>query len=206
MPACISTPFPMRRTLVLLSLAVSSVVLSGCATHIAPQEQNNPPPTEKFSAFNRFELLPIRQVSLHQVSPAALNKIQQNIDVRLRRQIEDWNEKPIEGAVRTLVIQPEITDAKFVSGAKRFWLGPFPGSSAAILRARFTEKGTDKLIAEAEFYVRAQAMGGTFTIGATDNIMLIRIANSFSVYVLRNYPRAVGGPVMPPSEEAPALK
>lgn len=179
--------------------------LTGCVTHITPKEDYNPPPTEKFSAFNRIELLPLKQVPAHQIKLAALRKIQENINLRIGKQIEKWNQKPVEGTVRTLVIQPEIVVGKFVSGSKRFWLGPFPGSSAIILRAQFTDKQTGKVVAEPEFYARAEAWGGSFSIGSTDNIMLIRIANSFAVYVLRNYPRAVGGPVMPPRESAPVL-
>jgi len=181
-------------------------MLAGCVTHIAAPEVYNAPPDEKFAAFSRFDLLPLRLAPDAKMSEPALGKIQQNIDVRLQGKIDEWNEKPVEGAVRTLIIQPEITSGKFVSGGKRFWFGAFAGSSAVILHATFTEKETKKVIGEADFYAKANAQAGTWTFGATDNVMLIRIANSFAVYVLRNYRNAVGGPVMPTGEEAPVVK
>jgi len=190
----------------ILFASCAIATFAGCVTHIAPPEAYNPPPEEKFSSFNRFELLPLRQVAETKMSESALNKIQQNIDMRLRSQIDDWNGKASEAPVRTLIIQPEIADGKFVSGGKRFWFGSLAGSSAVILHATFTEKETKKVIAEADFFARANAYGGAWTFGATDNVMLIRIANSFAAYVVRNYQHAMGGPVMPTGEEVPAAK
>jgi hypothetical protein len=186
-----------------VSLMASMV---GCVTHIAPQEGQNPPPDEKFAAFDRFELQPLQRDPGERLSPAALAKIQQNIDARLRAQIEEWNEKPARGIIRTLVIQPMISDGKFVSGAKRFWFGGMAGSSAIILHATFTEKETGKLIAQPDFFARAAAASGAWTFGAADNIMLVRIANSFAVYVVKNYEHAVGGSVFPTGEQAAVME
>jgi hypothetical protein len=37
-------------------------------------------------------------------------------------------------------------------------------------------------------------MGGGFTLGVTDNLMLTRVANLASGYIIANYDQAVGGP------------
>jgi hypothetical protein len=96
--------------------------------------------------------------------------------------------------VRTLVIKPVISEVKFISGGKRFWAGALAGSSAVILDVTFTEKETGKLIAKPTFYARAAAMGGAWSIGSTDNVMLVRIAGRLTDYLAANYAAAVGGP------------
>lgn len=63
-----------------------------------------------------------------------------------------------------------------------------------MLRARIYEKETGKTIATPEFYARAAAMGGAWTFGTTDNLMLTRIAARLTDYLKANYDRAVGGP------------
>jgi hypothetical protein len=161
-------------------LAVALLLTAGCATHIAPRELTNPPPSEPFSAFNRFELLPVRLATTQQVKAAAVRKIQENLDLRLKEKIGEWNSRPVTG--------------------------PMAGSSAIVLRVSFVEKENHRLIADPEFFARAEAWVGAWSIGATDNVMLIRIANSVAVYVLNNYDRAVGGPVYPPNEQAPEMK
>ena len=44
------------------------------------------------------------------------------------------------------------------------------------------------------FYARAAAMGGAWTFGTTDNLMLTRIAERLTDYIAANYDAAVGGP------------
>ena len=190
----------------LAPLAAAWLLTAGCATHIAPQELTNPPPSEPFSAFNRFELLPVRLATTQQVKPAAVRKIQENIDIRLRKKIDEWNSRTVKGPIRTLIIKPEIADMKFVSGSKRFWVGPMAGSSAIVLHVSFVDKENHRLIADPEFFARAEAWVGAWSIGATDNVMLVRIANSMAVYVLNNYDHAIGGPVYPTSEQAPEMR
>jgi len=177
--------------------------MTGCVTHIKPTALTNAPPAERFANFSTIELLPLADAAPHPSHRGAMEKIQQNVDIRLNRQIQTWNQRKVDGPVRTLVIHPEIGEMKFVGGGKRFLTGALSGSSAVVLRAKFIEKETNKEIATAEFYSKAAAEGGAWTFGATDNIMLVRIANSLAVYVLKNFDAAVGGPVMPTAEPAP---
>ena len=50
------------------------------------------------------------------------------------------------------------------------------------------------MLAQPEFFQRAAAMGGAWSIGGTDNGMLERIATIAQDYLVRNYDQAVGGP------------
>jgi hypothetical protein len=67
------------------------------------------------------------------------------------------------------------------------------GSSAVLMTARITEKETGRVVATPLFYARAEAWGGAFTFGVTDNLMLLRIADRLCDYLLANYTEAVGG-------------
>lgn len=190
----------------LFSALFLSALLSGCATHIKPSTETNPRPAEKFSNFNRFELKPLQAGSAEVANQkAAMAKIEENIQSLLGTRLEQWNAKPANGPVRTLVIEPTVTELKFVSGAKRVFTGELSGSSAVILKTRFSERETGKIVANPELYSKSSAMAGAYTFGANDNAMLTRIANSLAVYVFRNFREAVGGPVMPPDVEASSI-
>jgi hypothetical protein len=105
--------------------------------------------------------------------------------------LKKWKARPANG--RTLVIQPVVEELSFKHGAKRVLLGPLAGSSGVLMRVQVKDsKGN--LIANPEFFQRAQAMGAGFTFGVHDNLMLTRVANLASGYLTANYERAVGGP------------
>lgn len=175
-----------------------TALLAGCVTHIATTVVSNPPPPEKFSNFNQFELRAVQLAPSCAGQPAnerALAKIQENVSLKMDPALARWNAGAKDVAkVRTLLIEPTVTEIKFINANARFWVGPVAGSSAVILQARIVEKETGKVIASPVFFARASAMGGSFTFGATDNIMLTRIAGRLTEYLLANYDNAVGGP------------
>ncbi len=183
-----------------------ALVLSACTTNIHPSTETNPPPTEKFSAFNRFELAPL-QAANNTVSDqeAAMKKIEEHIQGLLGVRLQSINNKETDGDTRTLLIEPIITELKFVSGLKRAFTGAYSGSSAVILKAKFSEKETGKVIASPEFYSKASAMSGAYSVGGNDNKMLHRIANWFTVYFLNNYKQAIGGNVVSEDIQATSI-
>lgn len=188
----------MKKLPLVVVLAAFGSLLSGCVTHIKTTVTQNPPPAEKFSAFTHFDLQHVRlapQFAGQAPNERALVKIQQNVSLRMDNAITAWNAAGANvSPVRTLVIEPEISDIKFISVGSRIGAGALAGSSAVILRARITEKETGRVIATPEFFAWANAWAGAFSVGATDNVMLIRIATRFSDYLLANYAAAVGGP------------
>lgn len=124
---------------------------------------------------------------------AAKRKIQENVDARLVPLIAAWNRIGADQPARTLVVEPAITEIKFINGTARFWAGAMAGSSMVVIKTLFTEKETGRLVAEPEFYARAAAMAGAWSIGGADNAMLVRAANRVSDYVSGNYDAAIGG-------------
>ncbi len=175
------------------------LAFGGCVTQVqstVAQTARNPAPAERFSNFSRFEISPIALPAPYagqEANEAALKKIQENLDARLNAVITAWNLVGAEQAPRTLLIEPTITEIKFINGTARFWAGALAGSSMVVVQTRITEKETGQLIAEPEFYARAAAMAGAWSIGGADNAMLTRIANRVADYVTANYDAAVGG-------------
>ncbi|HEU4343318.1 MAG TPA: hypothetical protein VFU31_17355 [Candidatus Binatia bacterium] len=178
---------------------IFAVTMAACATrYIKPSTVQNPVPTEKFAAFEHFEL---KRVSLdsaysqHEANQKAAAKIQEYFDLKVSPLIKEWNQGTPRGQPsRTLLIEPRIEHIKFIGGGARFWVGPIAGSSAVIMKVKYIDKANGKLISEPEFFQRAAAWSGAFTVGGQDNAMLARIVTLVSDYTSRNYHEAVGGP------------
>jgi hypothetical protein len=185
-----------------LVLAVFAVAtFSGCATtYIKADATTNPPPSQPFSAFSKFAVSPITMGAPYKGQEAnekALKKIQQNFDLRVNPKIETWAANA-GASGRTLRIEPYIQDIKFINATARVWGGAFSGSSAVVLRMKLIDASSGAEIAHPQFFQRAAAMGGAWTLGATDNNMLVRIAELASNYLETNYKAAVGGPTGAP--------
>lgn len=177
----------------LLLPALPAMLLCACVTHIRPNVTENPPPKEPLSAFQHFRLEPVAAGNSEVSDQAeAMTRISASTKEYLGSTLASWENKSPSG--RTLKIEPTITELKFVSGTKRFFAGDFAGSSAVIMHLTLTDADTGQVIASPEFFQRAAAEGGTWTIGGTDKRMLERIAVVAQQYLQRNYTQAVGGP------------
>lgn len=189
-----------------LAIVTLSFLCPACVTHIEPASAQNPAPDEAFAVFDRIELMPLAAASDSVAEQAsAMDKIQTSINEKLARRIDEWNANTARENPRTLVIEPVVTELKFVSGGKRFLAGSMAGSSAVILRARFVDKASGAEVAHPEFFSRANAMGGSASMGGTDNAMLERVGNQLAVYVIANYRTPKGGPVEPTNVDANTL-
>jgi hypothetical protein len=177
---------------VLIASAVLSVgLLQGCATRIKASSTDNPPPVQAFSAYSHIDVKPVMFRPGYRGDAAGLAKIDENIKKDLAPKLEQWNQRASNG--RTLTIEPVVEEMSFKHGAKRVLLGPLAGSSGVLMRVTIRDN-TGKVIATPEFFQRAAAFSGGFTFGAMDNIMLTRVANLTTNYIIANYDKAVGGP------------
>lgn len=192
----------------LFTLALTVGLLTGCVTHINTNVTQNPPPAEKLSDFTRFELQPValpKPYTGQAANEKAVKKIQENISARMNPMLGDWMSAVPDGApARTLEIEPVISQIKFINATSRVWAGAMAGSSAVVLKVKLIDKEHGKVIGEPVFYARAAAMGGAWSFGSTDNLMLTRVANRMTDYLIANYLKAVGGPsgATPPSPKA----
>jgi hypothetical protein len=187
------------------ALGLVAFAATGCATHyIKPSTVENPPPTERLAAFGPFEMTRVALAPAYAGDGAnqkAAARIQEYFDQRVGSLVDGWNKNPKAGqAPRSMLIEPRIEHLKFIGGGARFWVGPLAGSSAVIMKVKISEKATGRVVAEPEFFQRAAAWSGAFTIGGQDNAMLARIVTLIADYLGRNYQEAVGGPSGAPAE------
>jgi len=180
-----------RRAALIASALLSVGLLQGCATSIKASSTQNPPPALAFSAYSRIVLKPAVFAPGYQGSGAGLAKINENMRKDLGPYAERWNGRAANGSV--LTIEPVVEEMSFKRVATRLFLGPLAGSSGVLMRVTFRDN-TGRVIATPQFFQRTGAFSGGFTIGVQDNLMLTRVANLASNYVVANYDRPVGGP------------
>ena len=180
-----------RRILLAATVVVALPLISGCATKIKASSSHNPAPATAFSSYGRIDIKPVGYAPGYKGNPAALGKIAANLDKDLAPSLAQWNSRPANG--RTLTVEPIVEEMSFKSTTKRVFLGPLAGSSGVLMRVTFRDN-TGKVIATPEFFQRANAMSGGFTLGVQDNLMLTRVSKLASSYVIANYDQAVGGP------------
>ncbi|WP_288381048.1 hypothetical protein [uncultured Massilia sp.] len=180
-----------RRILLAASVALALPLMSGCATKIKASTAHNPPPAEAFSHYGRITLNSVRFAPGYQGNQAALGKIYDNLEKNLSEQVRAWNRGPANG--RTLTIEPVVEEMSFKSSTKRVFLGPLAGSSGVRMRVTFRDQAGE-VVASPEFFQRAGAMSGGFTLGVQDNLMLTRVSKLASDYIVANYKQPVGGP------------
>ncbi|WP_305822921.1 hypothetical protein [Massilia brevitalea] len=180
-----------RRILLAAAALVALPLIHGCATKIKASSSHNPAPATAFSSYGRIDVKPVAYAPGYKGNPAALGKIAANLDKDLAPSLAQWNSRPDNG--RTLTVEPIVEEMSFKSTTKRVFLGPLAGSSGVLMRVTFRDN-TGKVIATPEFFQRANAMSGGFTLGVQDNLMLTRVSRLASSYVIANYDQAVGGP------------
>jgi hypothetical protein len=157
----------------------------------------NPPPAEKFSSFTRFEMPNIAMFPPYAgkgPNVKALTVIQRDFTKATAPALQAWNEAGAKAEkVRTLLIEPRVEEIKFISGGTRFWAGGLAGDSFVRITIKISEKETGRVIGTPMFYAKANRMAGAWSVGATDNVMLTRVAAHMAAYVTGNYAAAVGG-------------
>lgn len=180
-----------RRTVLLASAVLAAGMLQGCATRIKASSTDNPAPAVAFNTYSRIEVKPVVFKQGYKGDYAGLAKIDENLKKDLAPKLEQWNQRSSNG--RTLVIEPVVEEMSFKRVATRVFLGPLAGSSGVLMSVTFRDN-TGKVIATPQFFQRTAAFSGGFTLGVQDNMMLTRVANLASGYIISNYDNAVGGP------------
>jgi hypothetical protein len=174
-----------------VAIVAPVLALQGCATYIKADATTNPAPAEKLSAFGKIEMRPVVYRQGFDGNPGPLAKIQGNLSKSMAPLLEEWNKATPNG--RTLVIEPVVEELQFKSTTRRVFLGPFAGSSGVLMKLNIRD-GQGKLIAQPQFFQRADALAAGWVLGVHDNLMLWRVSNLATTYLKANYAAAVGGP------------
>ncbi|MCW5749965.1 MAG: hypothetical protein KIT81_02375 [Alphaproteobacteria bacterium] len=160
-----------------MAALLACALLAGCATRIDTSQRNTDPPQIRLGSYSRVLTAPLvlhPKVEVERESEAV-----QRIEKGLAKCLSDTlGAMPLGGtapASPALLVTPEIVEMKKVSVGMRLLAGPFAGSSAILLRLTFRDTGRDEVIASPVFFARGNAIGGSYSAGATDNRMLTRI-------------------------------
>jgi len=157
----------------------------------------NPPPANKLQGYAGYELKAVT-LSDEAAGKKNVDKVVARIDEGLKQTVNpiltEWNAAAGSAASKQkVVIEPHVVGVHKPSGANRFWAGAFAGNGYVIMKVKISEQPSGRIIAEPEFYRRANAMAGAWTFGAHDNAMLQKIGGLLANYLTENYTEAVGG-------------
>ncbi|MDA0990470.1 MAG: hypothetical protein O3A51_06940 [Verrucomicrobia bacterium] len=171
-------------------VAVTTLTLSACATHISPRDADISASKQPLGTFQYYAIKPVTVTEGKKVHEKWIAAIERNLKQCMPlvfKDIHPFDESAVAAQPRALVIEPLIVDLKGVSVAKRIFLGPLPGSSAALVQVKFIDQDTRAVIADPTFFSKGNAWGGAFTFGTTDALMLTRTANEICDYSRKNY-------------------
>jgi hypothetical protein len=158
----------------------------------------NPVPTAAFSGYGSYLLKPLTMLAPYAgqgPNEKAAAKIREHIDAEIAPILSAWTVAgTASGKTGTLAIEPVVEQIKFIGGATRFWAGAFAGSSYVVMRLRISDQQTGAVLGQPEFFQRAAAISGAWSVGGQDNDMLRRIVDIATAYLNGNYQHAVGGP------------
>jgi hypothetical protein len=145
------------------------------------------------ASFARFELRDIRAVV--EVEPKVINKIMTELKLKLDEPLARWNaEGAAAGHVGTLVIEVEILQIKFVSAGKRVFARAMAGGSSCAIAAKLVDIDSGKQLARKVFGDMSGGQRGAFTMGASDNLMLDRVAAAIGTWVIEQHSQPAPGP------------
>jgi hypothetical protein len=179
------------------ALATFALTVSLCAFGADPVSvgPKNPAPAHKLQGYSGYELKPVTlapDMAGKKNVDKVVAKVEENIQQSVQPILKEWNASAPAGKDK-LLIEPAIESVHKPSGANRFWAGAMAGSSHIVMKVKISEQSSGKVIAEPEFYRRANGMVGAWTFGAHDNAMLQKIAGLLANYLTANYNEAVGG-------------
>ena len=171
----------------LAALASSVLLLAACATQIHEQPETIQPSKAKLGQYKRDTIKAIDTSAVPDMEDKVTQRMQEALSKCMAvifKGAKPFNER---AAVGGLVIEPSIVDIKKVNMAQRIFFGAMAGSSAALLKVRFVDAGKKDVLAEPVFYGKANAFGGAYSAGATDNDMLTRLPLQACDYSRENY-------------------
>ena len=183
----------------LLILIVAVAALAGCATdpgrraRVAQEESARlVAPTTPLSSYGTFELKPMEmapEVANDSAKAAVAKDLEARVQARMQPLLAQWNAQGANSvaAGRTLIVQPRAIKIRMIGGANRFFAGAFAGDSSIDMDLELKEAATGTVIAKPRIVRNANAIAGTWSVGATDRNLLDYIADIATQYLQDNH-------------------
>ena len=181
-----------------LVTCVLAVLVAGCAANPATLESvarteaaRMAVPSRNFSSFAAYELRPMSLSPAVRVENGKVEKAGE-LDAKMRQKIEplfdQWRAAPASPR-RTgrLVVEPQLASLRVISGGTRFWAGGMVGDSHIDLDLSIIDGETGQVIAKPRIALRADAMTGGWSVGASDRNLLDYITSVAYQYLADHY-------------------
>jgi len=190
-----------RKTTILLTLGVLGVFVAGymlsfmaCATHIREAKPRTPAKV-KLGTYQQVYMVNTTidpKFAKSGENQRATKKINEDLIACMKKiypglQVVDSPNVSVEPGAQGMVIMPNVIQIKFISAAGRVMVGAAAGNSGVLMQVIYKDLATGNVVADPEFFARANAMGGAYSFGVTDNMMLLRIAEDICQYTKENY-------------------
>jgi hypothetical protein len=180
------------------NIAVLILVLVGCASDpaqraaVAEEEVARlAPPVKSLSEFRSYQLNPIvmsPEVMADEDKVEVSKELGAKLNARIMPLLDKWrNHKGMAAGDSDLIIEPKVQRLRVISPGARFWLGAMMGESFIDLDLKLTDSATGQIIASPRVQKSAGAMGGAWSIGATDKNLLDYITDIAHRYLEANY-------------------
>ena len=178
-------------SVVKVGVAACCALIMGCATNIKQPTITPMSAKVKLGTFERIEVLAVTAVpGVPEGNAKAIGKIDENLRTEMTKAFPDVKFVSSEDAFskggNVLQVIPVVKDIKFIGGAARFWVGAMAGSSAVLVYVKCVNAATGEIVAEGDFYEVAGAHSGSWSIGASDNMMLVQVAKNIVQYFVYN--------------------
>ncbi|WP_341894770.1 hypothetical protein [Ferrovibrio terrae] len=175
----------------IIFVAAAGMLLAACTTQIHAKDETIQPSKVPLGKFKYAELKPliVEKMEGDSSDQKAVEKIANELEgclnmvfpaIKAGKSVADTD----TGRLR---IEPSIVDLKKVNTGERIFAGALAGSSAVLLKVKYTDLSTQQVVAEPIFYAKAAAMGGAWTFGATDGLMLTRVVENACDYGRKYY-------------------
>jgi hypothetical protein len=182
----------------LLILVVAVAALAGCATDpgrrakVAQEESARlAAPTTPLSSYGTFELKPMEmapEVANDSAKAAVAKDLEARMQARMQPLLAQWTAQDANSAAagRTLIVQPRVIKIRIIGGATRWFAGAFAGDSSINMDLELKDAATGTVIAKPRIVRNANAVAGTWSVGATDRNLLGYIADIATQYLQDN--------------------
>jgi len=180
----------------LIILLATLSFISGCANNPARQTEivnkaaaQVPPTEEKLSTFSKYELLPmtfIDEIKNDEKKLAYGKQLEEKINNTVNALFFEW-EKGAGASGKKLLIEPQLTSLRIVSGGARFWAGALAGQSSIALKLTIKDATTGQIIGSPIIEKAAGSFAGAYTIGSSDTNLINYVADITAQYLKNNY-------------------
>lgn len=147
-----------------------------------------PHPAKSLSTYSKFEIkgmLLSDEISQMEDKAKVAHDLDGKLQAKIAPLLEEWNNK--NSGAGTLIITPQLRTLRVVSPGARFFIGGLAGDSHIDMDLLIVDAKTGKEIANPRIMKTASAIGGGWSIGATDKNLLNYIADISYEYLKNNY-------------------